>query len=62
MGHNKSSAERKIHSTKFHGKEIGDILHCNLTAHLRTLEQKESNTCKRRKNQEIVNSELKSTN
>ena len=55
MVHNESSAKRKVHSTKYPGKETGEILHTNnLTAHLRALEQKEANSPKRSRRQEIV--------
>ena len=54
MGHNESSAKRKIHSTKCLGKESGEILHHNLTAHLRALEQKEASLPKRSRRQETV--------
>jgi hypothetical protein len=32
MGHNESSAKRRIHSTKFPGKEIGEILNYQLNS------------------------------
>ena len=54
MGHNDSSAKRKIHSTKCPGKEIGETYISNLTAHLKALEQKEANTLKRSRRQEII--------
>jgi hypothetical protein len=54
MGHNESSAKRKLHSTKCPGKELQRSYTSSLTAHLRTLEQKEVNTLKRSRWQEIV--------
>ena len=44
MGHNQSSAKKNIYNTECLYKEIGEILHFNLTAHLKALEQKEANT------------------
>jgi hypothetical protein len=51
---NESSAKRKIQSTECPGKQIGEILHLQLKAHGRALEQKEANSPKRSRRQEIV--------
>ena len=53
MGHNESSAKRKILSTKHPGKEVELSYTSKITVHLRALEQK-ANTPKRRRWQEIV--------
>ena len=57
MGHNESSAKRKTHSSGCLQKETGES---SLTAHLKALEQKEANSPKRSRGQEI-NSGAKST-
>ena len=55
MGHNESSAKRKTHSSECLQKENGESLHANsLTVHLKALEQKEANTPKRSRRQEII--------
>jgi protein-arginine kinase activator protein McsA len=54
MGHNESSAKRKVHSMKCPGNEIGKICTNNVAAHLKALEQKEANTLKRSTRQEEV--------
>ena len=51
MAHHESSVKRKIQSTKCLHKEIGIR---NLAAHLKALEQKESNIFKMSTWQEIV--------
>jgi hypothetical protein len=51
MEHN--SAKRKVHSTKYLHK-VERYPTSNLTAHLKVLEQKEVNTPKRSKRQEII--------
>ena len=54
MCHNESGAKWKIHSTKSPVKETLRSYTSNLTAHLKALEQKEANTPKRSRWQEIV--------
>jgi hypothetical protein len=56
MGHNVKSVKRKIHSSKCPGKKLERSYTSNLTAHLRALEQKEANSYKRGRLQEIVKS------
>ena len=53
MGHNKNSANRKIHSIDFI-KKLERSYTSNLTVHLKALEQKEANTPKRNRQQEIL--------
>jgi hypothetical protein len=52
MEHNESSVNRKIQSTMCPGKEVRSYT-SNLTAHLKALRQKEANTPKRSRWQEI---------
>jgi hypothetical protein len=47
MGHSESSAKRKIHISECLHKEIGEIIHRQLTTHLKALEEKEANTTKK---------------
>ena len=55
MGHNESSAKRKVHSTNCPGKEIEEISYTkNFTVHVRALEQKQANSHNRSRRQEIV--------
>ena len=54
MGHNERGAKRKIHSTSALVKKLERSYTNNLTAHLRALEQKEANSPKRSRRQEIV--------
>jgi hypothetical protein len=54
MGHNECSAKRKFISLKTLVKKLERSYTSNLTAHLRALEQKEANTPKRSRQQEIV--------
>jgi hypothetical protein len=54
MGHNESSAKRKIHSTEYLHTEIRESYTINLTAYLKALEQKETNMPRRRRQQEII--------
>jgi hypothetical protein len=54
MGHNENGAKRKVHSTKCPGKKLERSYTNNLTAYLRALEQKEANSPKRNRWQEIV--------
>jgi hypothetical protein len=49
-----SSGKRKVHRTKCCGKETGEILQNNVTAHLRALEQNEANSPKISRRQEII--------
>jgi hypothetical protein len=53
-GNNESNAKRKIDTTECLHKEVGEKLHSNLTAHLKALEQKEANTSKKSRWQEII--------
>lgn len=52
MGHNESSVKRKVHSTKRLHKEKSHT--SELTEHLKTLEQKEADSPKRTRWQEII--------
>jgi hypothetical protein len=54
MGHNKSSAKRKIHGNKCTGKKL--VISCvsNLPAHLEALEQKKGNIPNWSRLQEII--------
>ena len=61
MGHNESSARKKVHSTKWLHKESGETHTSDLTAHLKTLEQKEADAPRRSRRQEWSNWGLKST-
>jgi hypothetical protein len=54
MGHNENSAKRKVHSTKCLVKKLERSYTNNLTAHLRALQQKEANSPKRSRRQDIV--------
>jgi hypothetical protein len=54
MGHNESSAKRKIHSTYAFVRKLERSYTRNLTAHLRALDQKKANTPKRSRGQKIV--------
>jgi hypothetical protein len=54
MGHNERGAKRKIHSTSALVKKLERSYTNNLTAHLRALEQKQAETPKRSRRQEIV--------
>ena len=51
MGHNESSGKRKTHSSKC---SLERACTNSLTAHLKALEQKEANTPKRSRQQEII--------
>ena len=51
MGHIESISKRKTHSSECLQKETRES---NLTAHLKALEQKEANSPKRSRQQEIV--------
>jgi hypothetical protein len=59
MGHNGSSAMRKVHSTQCPVKKLEKSYTNNLKAHLRALEQKEANSPKRSRMQEIVKLRVK---
>jgi hypothetical protein len=54
MGHNENSAMRKTHSSKCLQKETDESIHSSLTTHLKALEQKEANTPKMGRWQEII--------
>jgi hypothetical protein len=54
MGHNGSSAKRKTHTCECLQKETRRAYTSSLTAHLKTLEQKEANTPKRSRKQETI--------
>ena len=55
MGHNESSAKRKVQSTKCLHKIVGKKSHTSeLTEHLKTLEQKEANLSRKTRGQEII--------
>jgi hypothetical protein len=52
MEHNENSAKRKTHSSECFQRESGESIH--MTAHLKALEQKEANSPKRSRWQEII--------
>jgi hypothetical protein len=54
MGHNESSPKRKTHSSEFSKKKLDRAYTSSLTAHLNALEQKEANSPKRSRRQEII--------
>ena len=54
MGHNESSPKRKTHSSECLQKEKERAYTSSLTAHLKALEQKEANSPKRSRRQEII--------
>jgi hypothetical protein len=55
MGHNESIPNRKIHSSECHQKETRERAHTSsLTAHLEALEEKEANSPKRSRLQELI--------
>ena len=54
MRHNEISGKRKTHSSKCLQKKLERAYPSSLTAHLKTLEQKEANTPKRSRRQEII--------
>jgi hypothetical protein len=55
MGHNESSPKRKTHSSRSaFKKKLGTAYTGSLTAHLQVLEQKEENSPRRSKWQEII--------
>jgi hypothetical protein len=60
MGHNKSSAKKKTHSSECLQKELRGAYTSSSTVHQKALEQKEANTPKSKRWEEI-NSGLKST-
>jgi hypothetical protein len=53
IGNNESTAKKKIRVKYLH-KQISEISHRNFTAHLKALEQKEANTPKRSRWQEMI--------
>ena len=54
MGHNESSAKKKTHSSVCLQMKLEKAYTSSLTAHLKVLEQKEANTLKRSRLQEII--------
>jgi len=54
MGHNESCAKRKTHSSECLKKKQERAYVTSLSAHLKALEQKEANTSRRSKSQEII--------
>jgi hypothetical protein len=54
MGHNESSPKRKTHSSECHQKKLETSHTSSLTAHLKVLEQKETNSLKKSGGQEII--------
>jgi hypothetical protein len=54
MGHNESSPRRKTHSAECLQKKIERAHTSSLTTHLKALEQKEANSPKRSRWQEII--------
>jgi len=54
MGYNESSAKRKTHSSECLQKKLERTHPSSLTAHLKVLKQKEANTPKRSRWQEII--------
>ena len=54
MAHNESSDNRKLIALSASKKTLERAYTSNLTAHLKALEQKEANTPKRRRRQEII--------
>ena len=54
MEHNESSAKRKTYSSECPQKKMERAYTSSLTAHLKALEQKEANTPKRSRQQEII--------
>ena len=61
MGYKESCANRKIIALSALVKKLNRSYTSNLIAHMRTLEQKEANTSKRNRRQEIVKLRVKST-
>jgi len=54
MGHNESCAKRKTHSSECLKKETGNSICHQLESTPKTLEQKEANTPRRSRRQEII--------
>ena len=54
MGHNESSPRRKTHYSECLKKKLERAYTSSLTAHLEALEQKEANSPKRSRQQEII--------
>jgi hypothetical protein len=54
MGHNESSPKRKTHSSECLQKKLEHVYPSNFIAHLKALEQKEANSPKRSRQQEII--------
>jgi hypothetical protein len=55
VGHNESSAKRKLIALSDSKKKLERAYTISLTAHLKTIEQKEANTLKGSRQQEIIN-------
>jgi len=60
MGHSESRVKKKTHTSECLPKKLERAYTSSLTAHLNALEQKEANTTRRRRWQEM-NSGLKAT-
>ena len=61
MGHNESSAKGKLIALSASTKKLERAYTTSLTAHLKAQEQKESNTPKRSRGQEIIKLKAEST-
>jgi hypothetical protein len=53
MGHNENGAKRELIALSAYKKKLERVYTSNLTAHLKAVEQKEANTPKRSRGQEI---------
>ena len=54
MGHNRSISKRETHNSECLQEETRESTHSSLTTHLKALEQKEANSPKRSRRQEII--------
>jgi hypothetical protein len=54
MEHNESSPNRKTHSSECHQRKLERAYTSRLTAHLKAVEEKEANSSKRSRRQEIT--------
>ena len=54
LGQSESSPKRKTHSSESLQKKAEQTIDCTLTAYLKALEQKETNSSKRSREQEII--------
>jgi hypothetical protein len=54
MGHNESSAKKKIHNSECLPKETGEKYTSSLTVQLKAVQQNEANAPKRSRLQEII--------